>query len=160
MASTEAAVEEFISSLMKTLMIFALPILFVFLYIFTLDWAKSDVPMYSNQFGAGSDRANQIAMFLGPKIDFYLQVLLEHGFSIIMAAAVCAPFVKVFYRKHGFLVTLLSSLLGGFVLFSTNWPQTHIYRYLDSDLSFQLVFGGIILLPQAVYGTYIWLTDY
>jgi len=160
MASTETAAEEFVSSLMKTLVIFALPMFFIFLYTLTFDWAKSDIPLYSNQFGAGSDRANQVALLLGPKFDFYLQILLEHSFSTIMAAALCSPFVKTFYSRYGFFVTLFYSMAGSFVLFLTNWPITHIFRYLNSDLSFQLVFCGMLLLPQMVYGIYIWLTNY
>lgn len=159
MASTENFGERLIKTMFQTLMLFALPLFFLYLYTLTFDWVKSDQPMYSNSFGIGSDFANQLSIFLGAKLDFYLLIIIEHGFAIIFASAICTPFVRVFYRNHGYAVTFLYVVIGAGILFSTRWPDTQIYQYLDSDLSFQLVLCGMIVLPQAVYGVFSWLTS-
>lgn len=138
--------------LAQILVLFSLPLLFDFLFLYFYDSIHSDRIFYSTNWGSSLIVNPRDNAGLLVALDFYFQILVEVGATIIFASLCCVPFVLVFFPRHGFAVTLIYALVGMSLLFATNWPVNNIPTYGRSYASYWMVAVAMIGLPLSVDG--------
>lgn len=131
----------------QLVVLMALPMVYLYLYVQVFEWLHSGNFFYSEEWGSSMvvfPHGDSISWL---KLNFYSQVFIEHGTSIILVSFICIPFILVFFEKYRVVMTLIYSILCTALLWSTAWPDARIPTFLNSSLSHWIAGLQIQILP-------------
>ena len=157
MASTEGGAEILIAVVIRSILILAMPMLYLYLYVLAFDWLTAGNPLYSSAFINSKQAARQLVVQFGSLGNYYLHLIMTHGFSFMLGASICAPIIKSMFKKWQFSVVTSYALLGVVFLFNTRWPDLRIFDYPGDSLANFVVAMLLVLCPYIAFSVLRWL---